>query len=183
VHTRGVSSPALRRPHRGASSVVAGSEAGPAAGAASAGGPDAQALVAEVAGRLRARGERMTGPRRAVLTAMAVHGGHLRAEDVVEAVAEVDASVHRASVYRTLEALSDLGVIQHLHVGHGGTAYHLIGGPGPHLHTQCRVCGVVGDLPGDLLDEVAAVLVRRHRFLLDAGHVALSGTCATCSGH
>lgn len=138
--------------------------------------------MAEVGARLRARGERMTGPRRAVLTALAVHGGHLRAEDVVEAVAAIDATVHRASVYRTLEALSAVGVVQHLHVGHGGTAYHLAGGPGQHLHAQCRVCGAVQDLPGDLLDEVAAVLARRHRFTLDAGHVALSGTCATCAG-
>jgi Fe2+ or Zn2+ uptake regulation protein len=116
-----------------------------------------------------------------VLTALARHGGHLSAEDVVEAVAVADLGVHRSSVYRTLEALTGLGVVQHLHVGHGVTAYHLITGPGPHLHAQCRVCGAVQDLPGDLLDDVAAVLVRRHRFVLDAGHVALSGTCAACT--
>lgn len=140
----------------------------------------AEALVADVATRLRARGERMTGPRRAVLTALADCGGHLSSEDVVTAVARVDPSVHRASVYRTLEALSGLGVVQHVHVGHGGTAYHLVADPGPHLHAHCRVCGAVHDLPGDLLDDVAAVLARRHAFLLDAGHVALSGTCAGC---
>lgn len=144
--------------------------------------PDvASALVADVGARLRGRGERMTGPRRAVLTALAQHGGHLSAEDVIEAVSAVDPSVHRASVYRALEALSHLGVVQHLHVGHGGTAYHLVTSPGPHLHAQCRVCGSVHDLPGDLLDEVAAVLSRRHRFILDAGHVALSGVCQGCS--
>jgi len=153
-------------------------------GAAAAGGSrvdTADALVAEVAALLRSRGERMTGPRRAVLTALTVHGGHRSAEDVIETVEALDPGVHRASVYRTLEALSDLGVVQHLHVGHGGTAYHLVGRPGPHLHTQCRVCGVVRDLPGGLLDDVAAQLARHHGFVLDAGHVALSGTCAGCA--
>jgi Fe2+ or Zn2+ uptake regulation protein len=142
---------------------------------------DPERLMAEVGARLRARGERMTQPRRTVLTVLARNGGHLSAEEVVAAVAAVDASVHRASVYRTLEALSELGVVQHLHVGHGGTAYHLVIGPGPHPHAQCRVCGAVHDLPGDLLDDVAAVLSERYRFRLDAGHVALSGVCATCA--
>lgn len=125
----------------------------------------------------------MTRPRRVVLTALARRGGHLSAEDVVTAVAAVDGAVHRASVYRTLEALSELGVVQHLHVGHGATAYHLVTGSGPHLHAQCRVCGGVFDLPGDLLDDVAVVLSEQHRFLLDAGHVALSGVCVGCAGH
>lgn len=140
-------------------------------------------LVAAVAARLRARGERMTGPRRAVLTTLARCTGHLSAEDVVTAVADSDPSVHRASVYRTLEALSALGVVQHVHVGHGGTAYHLVVDPGPHLHAHCRICGAVHDLPRGLLNDVAAVLARSHAFVLDAGHVALSGTCADCRPH
>lgn len=122
----------------------------------------------------------MTGPRRAVITALARRGGHSSAEEVVAAVAGVDASVHRASVYRTLDALSALGVVQHVHVGHGGTAYHLVAELGPHLHAQCRACGAVYDLPLDLLDDVAAILERRYAFVLDAGHIALSGTCRHC---
>jgi len=143
---------------------------------------DGQAVIDEVAGLLRARGERMTGPRRAVLSVLAERGGHLSADALLDAVASLDPRVHRASVYRTLEALSELGVVQHVHVGHGGTAYHLVRGAGRHLHAQCRVCGSVRDLPPDLLNEVAATLVRRHDFVLDAGHVALSGLCRGCIG-
>jgi Fur family ferric uptake transcriptional regulator len=141
---------------------------------------DVDATIAQVGQMLRARGERMTGPRRAVLRALARDGAHLNAEAVLVRVADEDPSVHRASVYRTLEALSDLGVVQHVHVGHGGTAYHLVGDVRAHPHAQCRVCGAVHDLPADLLDDVAAVLVRRHGFRLDAGHVALSGLCTGC---
>ena len=139
------------------------------------------ALVEQVGDRLRAHGERMTAPRRAVLTALARSGGHVLAAEVVTAVAEVDPTVHRASVYRTLEALSELGVVQHLHLGHGGTAYHLARGGHTHLHAQCRVCGAVLDLPAELLDDVARVLESRDGFTLDPGHVALSGTCARCA--
>ncbi|MFN8083406.1 MAG: Fur family transcriptional regulator [Dermatophilaceae bacterium] len=140
---------------------------------------DAGAVIADVTARLRARGERMTRPRRVVLTALAGHHGHLSAEAVVAVVAQLDPSVHRDSVHRTLEALSHLGAIQHVHLGHGSTAYHLVDGH-RHGHVQCRVCGEVIDLDPHLLDGAARVLVEEHGFTLDVGHVALSGVCRSC---
>ncbi|HEY6797612.1 MAG TPA: Fur family transcriptional regulator [Kineosporiaceae bacterium] len=144
--------------------------------------PDVEATIAEVTRLLRARGERMTGPRRAVLAVLADGHDHLGADAIVARVAQRDPSVHRASVYRTLETLSQLGVVQHVHVGHGVTAYHLIHGGERHVHAHCRACGAVQDLPPDLLDDVAATLAGRFGFCLDAGHVALSGLCAACDG-
>ena len=144
------------------------------------GDPDVRTVIDEVARMLRARGERMTGPRRAVLAVLAERADHLSAEAVVDSLAGRDAGAHRASVYRTLEALTELGVVQHVHVGHGGTAYHLVRPGGRHLHAQCRRCGTVYDLPSDLLDGVATTLAGEHAFVLDAGHVALSGTCTEC---
>jgi Fe2+ or Zn2+ uptake regulation protein len=143
--------------------------------------PPVEEIIEDVTRRLRARGERMTEPRRAVLRVLAERSEHLSAEDVVTAVTSQDARAHRASVYRTLEALSVLGVVQHVHVGHGRTAYHLIRDARPHLHAQCRACGRVQDLPADLLDEVAARTRTGTGFVLDAAHVALSGLCAGCA--
>lgn len=135
-----------------------------------------------VAARLRARGERMTGPRRAVVAALAAQAGHVTAEDLVDAVAAVDARVHRASVYRSLETLRALGLVQHVHVGHGPTVYHLVGAVGAHPHAQCHSCGALVDLPAGLLDDVARHLLAEAGFVLDGAHVALSGQCARCAG-
>ncbi len=122
----------------------------------------------------------MTGPRRAVLASLAGVRGHRSAEDVVSAVADGAPGVHRASVYRALDALVEIGVVQHVHLGHGATAYHLVDALGPHLHLQCHDCGAVLDVPASLLGGVARRLRREHGFDLDAGHVALSGTCDRC---
>jgi Fur family transcriptional regulator, ferric uptake regulator len=146
-------------------------------------GQQVQDLVDEVGRLLRARGERMTGPRKAVLAVLAASGGHLGAEDVVTRVAALDAGVHRASVYRTLDALCVLGVVQHVHIGHGATAYHLVRGGDAHVHAQCSSCGAVVDLPADVLESAARRMERESGFVLDPTHVALSGTCATCAGH
>ena len=137
------------------------------------------AVIEEAAALLRARGDRMTGPRRAVLTVLALRQSHLAPDQVVAAVADLDAGVHRASVYRALEALGELGVVQHMHLGHGTTAYHLAA-EHRHLHAACGRCGAVVDLPGDLLDDVAARLDDAQGFALDPAHVALSGTCLRC---
>ena len=141
----------------------------------------ADALVRRATELLHARGERMTGARRAVLRVLAADGGHCGAETVVARVAELDPGVHRASVYRALEALSGLGLVQHVHLAHGSTSYHVVTGSHAHLHLQCRRCGLVRDVPSGLLDGVAAVLADRHGFVLDAGHVALSGLCGACA--
>lgn len=140
----------------------------------------ARTAVDTAAALLRGRGERMTGPRRAVLSVLAEDARHLSADQVVSAVATYDPGVHRASVYRALEALSQLGVVQHVHLGHGTTTYALAEGR-PHLHGHCQRCGTVVDLPGDLLDDVAVRLAAEAGFALDPAHVALSGTCRACA--
>ncbi|HZK05796.1 MAG TPA: transcriptional repressor [Actinomycetaceae bacterium] len=137
-------------------------------------------IVAEAAAEFRRRGARMSVPRRAVLEALLAHSGHLTADEVAETVAEREPGVHRSSVYRALEALCGIGMVQHIHLGHGATAFHLTGPGNPHLHAQCRKCGRVIDLPSNLLDAVARRLLEEAYFQLDATHVALSGLCAGC---
>ena len=138
-------------------------------------------LIGRVGAEFRSRGERMTKPREVVLTALFNEPGHVTAEDVVAAVALLDGSVHRASVYRSLEALCDVGMAQHIHLGHGAMAFHLVGEECRHPHAQCRRCGVVFDLPADALDEVVDRVSTELGFELDATHVALSGVCAECA--
>nr|NLI49128.1 transcriptional repressor [Propionibacterium sp.] len=142
---------------------------------------DPAALVEAVTARLHARGERMTKPRRAVLVALASGPRHATADDVVEAVAAQDATVHRSSVYRALEALSRLGVLQHVHLGHGATTYHVAQPDGGVLHLQCRRCGHVRGAPADLAADLAGRLAADYGFRLDSSHVALSGLCAACA--
>ncbi|MCC2336076.1 Fur family transcriptional regulator [Cellulomonas wangsupingiae] len=162
---------------RPAAPVVQVPDAGPAPTSA----VDVVATIARVGVLLRARGERMTRARRAVLDVLARDGGHLGAEEVVARVAGVVPGVHRATVYRTLDALGELGVVQHVHVRRTGTAYHLAHGGREHLHAECRRCGAVQDLPADLLDGVAGAVVRDLGFVVEPTHVALSGLCASCA--
>lgn len=131
---------------------------------------------------LHRRGERMTPAREAVLSVLLAAGTHhLAAEEIATLAAQRTPGVHRASVHRTLELLVQLGLVQHVHAGHGPARYHLADHHSAHVHLHCHRCGELFDLPPDLLDDVAERLRRQYGFELDAGHMALSGTCAACS--
>lgn len=136
------------------------------------------ARLAAALAALRRHGERVTEPRRAVLAALAALPDHPTAEEVIASVEDAPGEVHRATVYRTLETLTALGIVTHVHVGHGGTAYHLT--EGPHLHAQCNNCGAVVDVPDNLLDGARTRLLDVAGFRIDPSHVALSGHCRTC---
>lgn len=139
----------------------------------------------ELAGRavelLRARGARVTQPRRQVIRAVASLGGHPDASEVHEAVQQ-EGPVHLATTYRALEQLCQAGVLQHVHLDHGQARYHLspeVTGP-EHVHAACRGCSTVTDLPTDLLADAADHL-RRLGLEPDFAHTALSVVCADCA--
>lgn len=145
--------------------------------------PDPDLEQAAVA-LLRGAGQRVTRPRVAVLARVIAAGSdHVSADTVLDDVSAHHADVHRATVYRTLESLTDAGVLRHVHLDRGLRAYHLasVTGPPPHLHAQCSRCGRVVDLPPDALGDAADRIRTATGFRLDAGHAALSGVCADCA--
>jgi Fur family ferric uptake transcriptional regulator len=144
--------------------------------------PNATADVVEtVAASLRSRGERMTQPRRAVVATLARTDEHLSADEILLDASKTYPGVNRSTIYRALEALADLGVVQHIHSGRAATMYHLTTEQGPHAHATCDSCGRVIDLPDDVLAGAAARLRADEGFVLDPGHVALSGRCRDCA--
>jgi Fur family ferric uptake transcriptional regulator len=138
--------------------------------------------LARAVGQLRAQGHRVTGARRAVIETLARHGGHPNAAELSAEIELRHPGVHLTTVYRTLEFLAEQGVVTHVHMGHGATAFHLAGSVDveAHLHARCRICGRVLDLPADLLDPIRLRLADERDFVLDPRHVALSGACQFC---
>ncbi|HET7397150.1 MAG TPA: Fur family transcriptional regulator [Intrasporangium sp.] len=151
--------------------------------------------VASALAILRANGERVTPARYAVLRvveAADLSAEHLSADTIGARVSELEPTVHRATVYRTLTALTELGVLTHVHLAAAGTVYHLAD-PLPeaaaptsrtsvtdHAHVQCVECGAVLDVPPSVLDEVAVWLRDALGFELDTSHAALLGRCRDC---
>ncbi|WP_405070705.1 transcriptional repressor [Kribbella sp. NBC_01510] len=132
--------------------------------------------------RLRERGERVTPARLAVVEVLAGTEEHLSAEQIGERAEELRPGIHRATVYRALDALGEFGLVTHVHLGRAGTTYHLAGDLAPrHLHLRCSECGKVYDAPGDILESARKKVQRELGFHLAPEQVALVGTCKNCA--
>jgi Fe2+ or Zn2+ uptake regulation protein len=131
----------------------------------------------EMVAALRAAGLRVTRPRRAVCAVLAESGAdHLTAAGIA---ARVGGRVDLSTVYRTLEALEELGLVEHVHLGHGAGAYHLAP-KSPHHHLVCEACGRTVDVPiGDLESAIESVTAPLG-FVPDAAHFAIVGHCSEC---
>ena len=128
---------------------------------------------------LRDRGERMTIARRALLEVLAGAHGHLSAEEILAAVQRQHPEIHRATVYRTLETLDRLGIVEHTHLGHGPAAYHLA--DDVHQHLVCEVCGAVVEVPSTLVRGIEQRLQRDYGFVMRPFHFAVVGRCRRCA--
>jgi Fe2+ or Zn2+ uptake regulation protein len=128
---------------------------------------------------LRDRGERMTIARRALLEVLADARSHLTADEILAEVQRQHPEVHRATVYRTLETLDRLGIVEHTHLGHGAAAYHLA--DDVHQHLVCEVCGAVVEVPATLFKDVEQRLQRDYGFVMRPFHFAIVGRCENCA--
>jgi Fe2+ or Zn2+ uptake regulation protein len=155
---------------------------------ATSGGSQSPPRVQVALDLLREKHERVTRARQAVIEVLDSTEEHLAADEIVARAEASAPGVHRATVYRALATLGDLGLVTHTHVGGAATVYHLAV-PTPsthaattHAHLQCTNCQAVIDIPADALDSLIVRADREVGFLVEPHHAALLGLCADCRG-
>lgn len=135
--------------------------------------PDAEAILARLS-----EGGRRTAARQAIVEAIVESGSHMTADDVARRVQQRFPSVNISTVYRTLDALEDLGVLDHVHLGHGSAVYHLT--DEEHEHLVCESCESVVELPASKLKPFLRTIDREYGFEVDRRHFAIVGRCRRC---
>ena len=133
--------------------------------------------IDDVYSLLRAEGHRVTAPIRAVLTQLFAAEAPISAQSI--AAGSAIAGLRPSSVYRALERLEELGVVRHVHLGHGPSLYMLVGG-GQREFLLCERCGAVTSVTPRQLDPVRRQVERRFGYRVRFGHFPLVGLCATC---
>jgi Fur family ferric uptake transcriptional regulator len=128
---------------------------------------------------LRARGYRLTPQRQLVLEAVGTLG-HATPEEIVAAVRKTASGVNISTVYRTLELLEELGLVQHTHLGHGAPTYS-VATDDDHVHLVCRDCGGVDEVASEVVEDVVRRLSAERGFTVDVGHFAVFGRCRACA--
>lgn len=137
---------------------------------------------------LKDNGLKVTKQRLLVLEALAsCPDKHLTAEEIYELVKVDYPEIGLATVYRTIQVLLVLHLIDRINLDDGFVRYEI----GKvyadeqkhhHHHLICRECGKVMSFEDDLLEELEQKIVETMKFLVVDHEVKLYGYCNECGG-
>lgn len=133
--------------------------------------------------RLSDAGYRRGGARREVLELMADQHCALSALEIEDRLATGPRRVSRASVYRILEELEAVGLVQRVDVGNNITRYEPVGrGHGHHHHLVCDSCGSLEPFTDEGLERAVRRACERVPLEVSEHEIVLHGTCRSCAG-
>jgi Fur family ferric uptake transcriptional regulator len=135
--------------------------------------------VEEAIDVLRGFDLRASAARRLVLEALFVAEGAVSAERIAEGLEGRLPRSDLASVYRNLETLEEVGLVRHVHLGHGPGLYALAAPE--HEYLVCESCHTVRTVAKEELDEVRDQVLDRFGFEARFTHFPLVGLCPDCS--
>ena len=128
--------------------------------------------------RLRAAGYKITPSRLAVLQVIEQDGDHLNPAEILKRAQEICPSVGRATVYRTLELLTELQIVGPIYLGDASQSYIRV--EGGHHHLVCSGCGKVFDFDQCIADQMVQELTARFDFAIRSHLLEFYGTCHDC---
>ncbi len=135
--------------------------------------------MAEIlAERLRQAGYRLTAPRRAVLQVIEATDKHLGYAETLEQGRAIYPALGRATVYRTLELLTDLGILRPIHQSDGRVRFARVADG--HHHLICLGCGAAIHFDECPLAELEQTLEKRLRFQIQGHLIEFYGVCREC---
>ena len=134
----------------------------------------------KIAATLREHGHKLTPQRLAVIKVMVASQDHMTPDELYEKARRVNPAIGRVTVYRTLDVLSDLGLLCRVH-GQNGCRSYLVRKPvGHHHHLVCSGCGKVIDFTNCNLDEMEKKLSQESGFDITGHLLEFYGLCHGC---
>jgi len=129
------------------------------------------------AGLLQSR-YRLTKQRAAVLRALG-DGAHLSAETILDRVRREMPSVSLGTIYRTLDILREIGLVQIF--SYAGSAARYEAALEKHHHVLCTTCKTLTDVRVEGLADIAHAIARREGFTDIDFALTIVGQCHECA--
>jgi Fur family transcriptional regulator, ferric uptake regulator len=127
-------------------------------------------------------GHRAGGARRAVVELLAGQSCCLSAQEISDELREEGTDVGLASVYRALDLLHEMGLVQRVEIGDGGSRYEpIMPGGEHHHHAVCDTCGRVTAFEDERLERTLERLAGRLHHSMSGHDIVIHGDCPLCS--
>ena len=132
---------------------------------------------------LREHGHKASAPRSAVLASIGRQSCVVSAQDIADELKRKKQKVGIATVYRTLEVLEELRLVQRLDLGGESARFEpaMPDGAHHHHHFVCRHCKQAIPFEDDALERAIHALGKRLAATVDEHDVVLKGRCPDCA--
>lgn len=128
---------------------------------------------------LERSGHRVTEPRKSVAELIANRGGHFTSAELLEDAQAQQLRLGRATVFRSLELFTHLGVLERLDLPSGEHAY-VSCEPVHHHHVVCSRCGHATEVEDLGMQAVIKEVAQQTGYRIESHRLELYGLCATC---
>jgi Fur family ferric uptake transcriptional regulator len=103
------------------------------------------------------------------------------AQEIADSLRASGSAIGTASVYRALEALDRIGLVQRVELGEGGTRYEaIVPGGEHHHHVVCDSCGRISPFEDAGLERAIGRLAERIEHRVSGHDVLIHGECGRC---
>ncbi len=130
---------------------------------------------------LRDRGIRLTAERRSILWGVLTCGGHFDVDGLMGHFRHQGIRVSRATVYRTLNTLVEIGLLRKIELGDRQSLYESIDGREHHEHMICVQCGEILEFVEPEIERLQQEVCRRSGFKPRDHTLQIYGVCHACS--
>jgi Fur family ferric uptake transcriptional regulator len=140
-----------------------------------------EAWVESALARMRSESGRSGGARRVVVELLGRQDCCMSALEIHDAVRARGSRVGIASVYRTLDGLAELGLVQRVDLGDGVSRFERADPHGEHHHhLVCGDCGKVEPFEDTALEQAIVGIAGGRGYDVSAHEVVLRGACGDC---
>ena len=132
---------------------------------------------------LSVKGIRITAQRRAVIDAIQQAQAHLDAASLLAEARERAPNIDRATVYRTIDLLKKMGLIDELDLMHleGEKHFYEVKTRKEHIHLACFQCGRIEEFSEPLFERLKEEIREQAGFRVRVARLEIGGTCSACA--
>ncbi|MGO8693174.1 MAG: Fur family transcriptional regulator [Rectinemataceae bacterium] len=130
---------------------------------------------------LRERGQKLTGPREAVLDAFLRIEHHVTADELFSAARQIDPTIGQATVFRTIKLLTDAGLAREACPDEDARRYEHAYRHEHHDHLICLGCGAVVEFRDQAIEKAQEAIYRAYGFRPSGHRLELQGYCPSCA--
>jgi len=135
--------------------------------------------------KLQDKGYKLTSQRQAILDfLLKSHFKHLSCDEIYEHMLPTNPELGQATVYRTLQIFTDLGITTKHDFDDGKSRYELssIENGHNHHHLICLSCGKIEEVDLDMMENLEETVSNKFQFKIIDHNVKIYGYCNECGG-